>query len=408
MRLMRRSARRAGEALNAAERRAAAALGGVLGARMLGLFVALPALPLAGARLEGATPLLVGFALGVYGLLQAALQIPMGRLSDRFGRKRLIVAGLLLFVAGSLAAASARSIEMLILGRALQGAGAVAAVVMALAADVTRPQQRSKVNALIGAGVGAAFLIAPAAGAALYARGGLAAVFVFAAAAGLLAVAGTVFGLREPARVAVAPPLGTALGAARQAPGLPALLAGGFCLHAVVMAFFMTLPQLLLDAQLDLARHWLFYAATLPPSFLPALALLARAERPGRLRVALAGAAAALGASLLLLPFVGHSLPLVAMTAILFFAAFNVLEALLPSLVGRMCGLEIRGFVMGLYASAHFLGAFVGATGAGAVSGFFGAAWVAPAAAAVALAWAALAALAAPADANAQARRRAG
>lgn len=359
----------------AAERRAAGALAGVYALRMLGLFLVLPVLALGARDLPGATPVLVGAAVGVYGLTQAALQIPFGFASDRLGRKRVIAAGLLLFAAGSALAALADSIALLIAGRALQGAGAVAAALMALAADLTRDVVRTRTMAVIGVSIGASFSAALVLGPVLHAWLDLSGLFWVAtalAASALLLLYTVVPTPRASTAHRDTEPVLAQLGTVLANPALLRLDLGIFVLHLVMTGTFVAVPLALADTGLASPRHWEVYL----PVFLGSVALMAPlvmlGERRDRIRaVFLLAVALVAGAHAGLA--LGPAGPLVIGAALLvFFTGFNVLEATLPALVSRTAPVAQKGTAMGVYSTCQFLGAFAGGLGAGWLDGMGG------------------------------------
>ena len=357
------------------ERRATAGLSFIFGLRMLGLFLILPVFALYGAELDGATPMLIGLAIGAYGLTQALLQIPFGMLSDRIGRRTVIVIGLVIFAIGSIVAAEAQGIVGVIVGRAIQGCGAIAAAVMALAADLTRDAQRTKAMAFIGISVGAAFLLALVAGPAIGAASGLSGIFW--ATAGIALVAIALLYLVVPAGgERVSRPEVTAnkggLPTVLRHPDLLRLDFGVLILHLVLTATFVVMP-VVLERQLgiDRAVHWQVYVPVLLLSVAGMAFVIAIGERRRilhRLLAALAGLV--IVADLILAGWSGW-LPGLLLGLLLFFIAFNTLEASLPSLLTRFAPPGMRGTALGVYATAQFLGAFLGGVLGGWIYGAY-------------------------------------
>jgi len=349
------------------EVRGAAALAGIFFLRMLGLFMLLPVLALYADRLAAATPLLIGVALGIYGLTQAALQIPMGRLSDRYGRKPVIATGLVVFAAGGALAASGTHIVMVIAGRALQGAGAISGAMLALAADITRPQHRTKVMAIIGISIGfsfsAAFVLGPVIDAAL----GLSGLFWVAAALGLAAQPLLWFAVPNAAPVGR---VDSATRDERRPPALMPLYVGVFCLHGILAASFVSIPMLLTGgAGLPSAEHYSLYLPVIAGSILcvgPLIMLSHRTQLANALYrfaivLVIAGEAA--------LWLVPPETRLIGLALTAFFTGFNFLEASLPSMVSRAAPAAQRGAALGTYATAQFVGMFAGGLIGGALVG---------------------------------------
>lgn len=377
-------------AMIGAERRAAAGLAGIYALRMLGLFIVLPVLALAARDLDAATPVLIGLALGIYGLTQAALQVPFGLLSDRFGRKRIILAGLLLFALGSVLCALADSIWGIILGRALQGAGAIAAALMALAADLSRDEVRSRVMAVIGVSIGAAFAVSLLAGPLVHGWLGLDGLFWLATGLALAAIILLYTVVPEPRSRQPqrdASPARAQLRAVLSHRGLLRLDLGIFVLHCVMTATFVALPLALEEAGLAGPDHWQMYLPVLVLSVLLMLPLLILGERTDRAKAVFLVAIALVACGQLGLALAGVDALLQALALLIFFTGFNLLEAVLPARVSRLAPAAHKGTAMGVYASAQFLGAFAGGLLAGVIQQVAGTEWVFAALAALGATW---------------------
>jgi predicted MFS family arabinose efflux permease len=363
-------------AMNRGELRAALSLSGVYALRMLGLFMILPVFALYAGELEGVTPTLTGLAIGAYGLTQAVLQIPAGLLSDRIGRKPVIIGGLLVFALGSVVAALADSMLVVILGRALQGAGAIAAAIMALAADLTREQHRIKAMALIGMSIGLSFALALVLGPVLNDWVGVPGIFAITAILALGGILVVMFVVPRPVvsrphRVAEAIP--AQFGRVLRHTQLLRLDFGILMLHAILTASFVVLPLILRDqAGVAASDHWKIYLPVLVCSVLAMLPLIIMAERRGRVRPVFLFAIALLIAAeigLFVLPVTLYS---VVFMMFVFFTAFNLLEAMLPSLVSRIAPADCRGTAMGFYSSSQFFGAFLGGALGGLLHQYYG------------------------------------
>lgn len=377
--------------MTSSELRAGASLAGIFGLRMLGLFLILPVFAVHAPKLAGGENLtLVGVALGAYGLVQALLQIPFGMASDRWGRKPLIVAGLLFFAAGSFLAASADDIWTTIAGRSLQGAGAIASVVVALAADLTREGHRTKVMAMIGASIGLSFALSLVAAPALYRWIGMGGLFALTGVLSLSGI-GVVLALvpDAPPHVHAAPESG-GLSAAFH-PELMRLNVGIFVLHLVQMAMFVVVPPLLVEAGLAVAEHWKFYLPVVLLSFALMAPPVFLADRRNRAKPVLLASVALLVAAQAGLTAFGHGLAQLSALLLAFFVAFNVLEALLPSLVTRLAPAHARGAAIGVYNTTQTLGLFFGGLAGGWLAQHYGAAAVFGCCAVSSLAWLALA-----------------
>ncbi len=343
------------------ELRASASLASIFALRMLGLFLILPVFAVHAKDLPGGSDAaLVGLALGIYGLTQGCLQIPFGVASDRWGRKPVIVAGLLLFAAGSFIAAAATDIWLTILGRAIQGAGAISAAVTAMIADATREEHRTKAMALVGASIGLTFALSLVLAPPLYAAIGMPGLFALTGvlAAGAIAVVAWIVPpvpLHHDPAVA-RPPW-------RQVVFDPQLLRlnfGIFALHAVQMAMFVVVPVLMVERGLPLKQHWWIYLPVVLVSFALMMPPIIWGERHGRMRRVFLGA---VGLMLVVQAGFGLHVPSLGWIAgwlLLFFVAFNVLEASLPSLVSRVAPAASKGLALGVYNTTQAIGLFVG------------------------------------------------
>jgi MFS family permease len=364
------------------EMRYAATLSGVIALRMMGLFLILPVFMVLAVDVPGYTPLLAGVAVGIYGLTQAVLQQPFGWLSDRWGRRPVMLLGLALFAAGGVIAALVDSMPALIAGRALQGCGAIAGVAMALAADVTRPERRSIVMAVIGMGIGASFLLSMMAAVPLATLLGLSGLFWLTA---VFAVVGMMLVLSVP----TVPPRVDAGGGVEAARAGPVwlLALSVFLLHAVMTLLFVTFPPMLVERfGLALAEHWKIYVPTMLLSVLIVFPALRRMGKTLSEHRYLPWAFGALALSMAAMPFSPAWLALGAAVT-LYFLGFNLLESAMPAVLSRLTGSRGRGRKMGLYSTFQFLGAFVGGVAGGALFARFGSAPALLSAALVCGAW---------------------
>ena len=352
--------------LSSTERRAVAVLSCIFSLRMLGLFMFLPVFSVHAHEYAGHTPLLIGVAIGIYGLTQGVFQIPFGILSDRFGRKPVIAAGLLAFALGSVIAALAGDIWGVVAGRALQGMGAIAAATMALAADLTSETHRTRVMAVIGASIGAAFALALVLGPVLTEAAGVSGLFWVTAALAALAIVLLFLGVPAPPRT-------TRTGASALA-GLTTALrdgqmlrlnAGIFILHAVMVATFVALPIALRDrAGVDVADHWKVYVAVLLASVVFTVPLIVAADRANRSRPVMLLGIVVLGAGLAGLAGAPAGVVFFA-CLVVYFVGFNTLEASLPAMVSRVAPAGARGAALGVYSTLQYLGAFAGGVAGG-------------------------------------------
>ncbi len=356
--------------MNAGERRATASLAAIYGLRLLGMFVILPVFALYADTLQGgASHTMIGIALGAYGLTQAMLQIPFGWASDRWGRKPVIYAGLAIFAIGSFVAAAANTIEWVIVGRCLQGAGAISAAVIALTADLTRDAVRTRAMAIIGITIAVTFALSLIAGPLLKTAIGVPGIFALTGILALGAMAVVRYAVPDPGGLRVEREAGSAqLWRVLTDPQLLRLNYGTFALHAALMALFAQVPFALVELGLGGDSHWVVYLPVLLLSIVFMLPFIRQVDRAGRGKPLMVGAVIALGAAQVAVAVSLHSLVGMVVALTLFFTALNLLEAMLPSLVSKCAPAEARGAAVGVNASMQFLGAFVGAAAGGILS----------------------------------------
>ena len=361
------------------EKRATWSLASIYALRMLGLFLIMPVLSLFAEQLEGSTPSLIGMAIGVYGISQALLQIPFGILSDRLGRKKIIIIGLLIFMIGSVVAALSTNIYGVLLGRAIQGSGAIAAPIMALVADLTQEVHRTKAMALIGLSIGVSFGIAITAGPVIAGFIGVHGIFWLIAVLSIVAIFVVLYLVPNPEKSKVHRD-------AEVVPGqflnilknvdLLRLNYGIFILHATLTASFVVLPLLMRDAGLLPAEHWKVYLPVFVVSMAAIIPFVILAEKKRKMKIVFIGAIAALVLADLGLMQFSHNLIGIIGFLWLFFTGFNLLEATLPSLISKTAPGDLRGTAMGIYSTSQFLGAGLGGGIGGWCYGQFGAAGV--------------------------------
>jgi predicted MFS family arabinose efflux permease len=351
------------------ERRATFALAGVYALRMLGLFMMLPVLSLFAEKLEGSTPFLIGLAVSIYGLSQAVLQIPFGLWSDRFGRKKVIIIGLVLFIAGSIVAALSTTIYGVLVGRALQGSGAIAAAVMALAADLTQEVHRTKAMATIGASIGLAFGVAVTLGPIIANLIGVQGIFWVTAGLAVLAIVAIVTVVPDPPKSKKhrdAEVMPEQMADALKNPDLLRLNYGIFVLHLLLTATFVVVPLLMRNAGLVAAEHWKVYLGVMVGAIIIMIPFIILAEKKRQMKAVFMGAIATLIVADIGFMGLSDNLAGIIIALGVFFCGFNLLEATLPSLISKTAPADLKGTAMGVYSTAQFLGAFVG----GAVGGW--------------------------------------
>lgn len=357
------------------EKRTAVSLAGVFSTRMLGLFMILPVFSVLAEKMPDYTPTLAGIALGIYGLTQAALQIPLGLLSDKIGRKPVIIGGLIVFAIGSVVAATADTLLWIAIGRALQGLGAIASAVMALAADLTREEHRMKVMATIGMSIGFSFAVALVLGPVINSWYGLSGIFWLTA---ILALCGiliiwlwvptpTISRFHRDAQVET----GWFKNAITDTQ-LLRLNASILILHSVLMSTFIVMPFILRDRLgLMVEAHWQIYLPILFLSMVGVVPLIIVGEKKRKLKQMLILAIIVLSFSQLGFWLIGHSLAGITFMLLFFFLAFNLVEATMPSLVAKMAPAAHKGTAMGAYSSSQFFGVFIG----GAMGGWLSQHW---------------------------------
>ncbi len=372
------------------ELRATWGLGTVFSLRMLGMFMVLPVLTTYGMALQGASEALIGIAIGIYGLAQAIFQIPFGLLSDRIGRKPLIIGGLLIFVLGSVIAALSDSIWGVILGRALQGSGAIAAAVMALLSDLTREQNRTKAMAFIGVSFGITFAIAMVLGPIITHSLGLNALFWMIAILATCGILITLWVVPNSKSHVLNRESGMVKGCFSKVLAEPKLLKLNFgimCLHIMLMSTFVALPGQLEQAGFPASEHWKIYLCTMLIAFASVVPFIIYAEVKRRMKRVFVGCVALLLIAEIVLWGSGPHFWELVLGVQLFFLAFNLMEAILPSLISKESPAGYKGTAMGIYSTSQFLGVAIGGSLGGWIDGLFDSQTVFLAGALLAMVW---------------------
>jgi MFS family permease len=351
------------------EFRAVASLAAVFSVRLLGLFMIYPVFAAYARDLSGATAYKIGLALGIYGLSQGLLQIPFGVLSDKIGRKIIIVLGLTVFGVGSAVAAVSSSIDGVIIGRVLQGSGAVGSVILALVADLTSEENRTKAMAMVGITIGTSFMIALVAGPVVAGLAGVAGIFWLMAGLASLGVGITLFIVPSPRRPSLHRDAGTVpamLGSVLKNTELLRLDFGIFALHAMLTASFLVVPELMHEGLNVTSRsQWIVYLPVLLLSIAVMVPAIIVAEKYQRMKAVFVSAVGTLAASQIMLVFSGHDGYVLLAAITIFFAGFNILEASLPSLITKTAPPDAKGTAAGVYSSSQFLGIFAGGAAGG-------------------------------------------
>ena len=352
--------------LNSKEKKAAVSVAILISLRMYGLFLIMPVFSVYAKEMPGTSPLLIGLALGIYGLTQALLQIPLGLASDFFGRKKVLTIGLLLFITGSIIAALADNIHLIILGRAIQGMGAIASTGMALIADVSRAEQRTKMMAMVGMSIGMAFILAFITGPILSAWFGLKGLFWITAILASLALIQLHLFIEEPANKVRKSFSFKEMSHSLKDLKLVSLDTGVFVIHAVMTAVFVVLPLILVE-KLDFptAQHWKIYLPVLLVSILIFVPMIILHEKKKKYFTVISLALIGLAISQLMFAVLAPAIFTISIILVFYFAFFNFLEASMPSLLSRIAGEKYRGAAMGAYSTSQFLGAFIGSWIAG-------------------------------------------
>jgi MFS family permease len=365
------------ERMSALELRASMSLASIYGLRMLGMFLILPIFSIYAETLPGGqSHLLIGLALGAYGLTQAIFQLPFGMASDRYGRKRVIYIGLVLFVVGSVIAAMANDIYIVIFGRAVQGAGAVSAAVTALLADLTREEHRTKAMAMIGGTIGVTFALSLILGPVFNQWIGVPGIFALTGVLALLAMLVVKFVVPDPLISRFHSDAEAKSSSLREVLANPQLLRlnfGIFALHAAQMAMFIVVPFALKQTSgMSENQHWQIYLPVLVLSFVLMVPAIIYGEKRARLKqVFVAAIAIMLGAQLLFASSIQHFWGIVVSLSF-YFIAFNVLEASLPSIISKLAPAASKGTAMGVYNTSQSLGVFVGGAMGGYLSHYHG------------------------------------
>lgn len=360
--------------MNPLERRSIFALACVYLFRMLGLFLIMPVLGVSADQYPDATPVLIGAAIGIYGLTQAMLQIPMGMLSDQFGRKPIIVVGLVLFGLGSLICASADSMMVLIVGRMIQGTGAIASTLMALLSDTTREQHRTKAMATVGMSIGLSFMLSLVLGPSLYTMVGLSGLFYLSLLFSIVGIGFILFmvpnvyvhNFKRDTRASL-----SGLEKVLTNKSLQSLNVSVFLLHASLTALFVTIPTTLIDRySLALSHHSWVYLIVIVLAFVGMVPLIVIAETKAKMKAIMIFSTFLLALASAMMSFEG-SVILFAIALWCYFIGFNTLEAVLPSLVSKLSPVGYRGTSMGFFSTCQFLGAFSGGVGGGLILEYY-------------------------------------
>ncbi len=345
--------------MNKQERTFALKISAIMATRMLGLFMIFPIFSVYADQYTNTTPYLIGVAIGIYGLTQALLQIPFGYLSDKYGRKPMLVVGLIIFFAGSVVAAQSSDIIGVVIGRALQGAGAISAVLMAFLADFVSPNQRSKANAFVGVQIGAAFMLSLIIGPLVSVNLGISGLFWVIASLSIVAL------IIVATLPHVTPKEQYSLSVANIKQVLNADLLrldfSVFSLHLILTCAFIAMPIFLVENNIvDIKDNWQMYLPVMFLSFVGMVPMIIISEKYNKTRLVFLVSITLLAFSQILFYKTELTYTTFFIILTIFFTAFNALEAILPSLIAKTANTEKRGLAMGLFSTSQFLGAFVG------------------------------------------------
>lgn len=358
------------------EKKSTLSIASIYAFRMLGLFIILPIFSLYADKIIDATPTLIGVALGIYGLTQALLQIVLGVLSDKYGRKPVILFGLIVFIIGSIIAAMSHTIYGIIIGRALQGAGAIGSTLTALVADTTKEENRMKAMSVIGMTIGLSFIGAMMLGPILNTWIGLSGIFWLTAFLGAIGIVILIYGVPTPTKIIFHKGSETTPSQIKSVLKKPELLRlnyGIFSLHAMLTALFLAIPVILIDyIGVSIDKQWIIYLPVLFISFFLMVPFIIIAETKNLMKPVFVGAIIILTAMQFLLYEFDHHVIVMSLLLVLYFASFTLLEAALPSLISKMAPISSKGTAMGVYSSAQFFGIFFGGVLGGVIMHHFG------------------------------------
>ena len=350
--------------MNSVERLFALKVSLIMSVRMLGLFMLFPVMSVYAGDYESSTPFLIGMAIGIYGLTQALLQIPFGYLSDRFGRKPILIIGLLIFLLGSIVAANTSNIIFVVIGRALQGGGAISAVLMAFLADSISEDNRAKANAFVGFQIGVAFMLSLIIGPLITSRIGLSGLFWVIGLFSIIAML-IVFSLEHSRPINY---YRLSFGALKETLSreLITLDFSVFSLHLILASGFIVMPLLIMENQIvSMIDNWQLYLPAVLLSFIGMIPLIIISEKFKKTKYILLLSIFLLIISQIIFYISNLNFSIFLITLTIFFVAFNTVEAILPSLLSKTASTSKRGLAMGIFSTSQFLGTFIG----GAIGG---------------------------------------